>query len=114
MIECADGSLYTGFATDIRKRLREHYWRLPRCARYTRSHPMTGLRGLWETEGRSTALRLEYRIKHLDRKSKDRLLEAPEEARQLLDAADIIRWVDETDQASIMEEVRGYSRHRPE
>lgn len=78
MIECADGSLYTGVARDITRRLREHYYRLPRCARYTRSHPMTGLRGLWETKDKVTAYRLEYRIKQLDRKAKDGLLANPE------------------------------------
>lgn len=100
MIECADGSLYTGVARDITRRLREHYYRLPRCARYTRSHPMTGLRGLWETKDKVTAYRLEYRIKQLDRKAKDGLPDMSEET---------VRWVETERQAGIFSRVKDFN-----
>ena len=107
MIECADGSLYTGVAADITRRLREHYYRLPRCARYTRSHPMTGLKGLWETEDKVTAYRLEYRIKQLDRKAKDRLLADPREVYRLPGIPDeAVRWVEEERQADLFFRVK--------
>ena len=37
MLLCADGSLYTGSATDVERRFEEH--RSARGAKYTRSHP---------------------------------------------------------------------------
>ena len=44
LLRCADGSLYTGMTPDIVRRLRQHVARLPGCAKYTRSHPVTALR----------------------------------------------------------------------
>ena len=37
MLLCADGSLYTGSATDVERRFEEH--RSGHGAKYTRSHP---------------------------------------------------------------------------
>lgn len=84
IIQCSDGSLYTGVAKDIVHRLREHYHRLPRCAKYTRSHPMQSLRGLWQMESKTLAYQLEYWIKRLDRPHKDALLLHPEQAKVLI------------------------------
>ena len=44
LLRCADGSLYTGMTPDIARRLRQHVERLPGCAKYTRSHPVTANR----------------------------------------------------------------------
>ena len=41
LLHCADGSLYTGMTPDIARRLRQHVERLPGCAKYTRSHPVS-------------------------------------------------------------------------
>ena len=83
IIECADGSLYTGIAKDVVVRLREHYHRLPNCAKYTRSHPMKSIKCIWRTEDKVTAFQLEYRIKKLTRKQKDALMVQPERASEL-------------------------------
>jgi len=83
MIECNDGSLYTGIAKDVVARLKEHYHRLPTCAKYTRSHPMKRIRCIWQTEDKVTACQLEYRIKRLSRKQKDALIEHPERVSDL-------------------------------
>ena len=45
MAGCADGSIYTGIAADPCRRLRQHVEKTG--ARYTRSHPVTALLGLW-------------------------------------------------------------------
>ena len=51
---CADGSLYTGMTPDIARRLRQHVERLPGCAKYTRSHPVTALVLLLTTDTATT------------------------------------------------------------
>lgn len=78
MVECQNGSLYTGVAADPARRLRQHLRRGPDCARYTRAHPVTALRGLWRTDEKGDALRLEYAIKGLTRCEKLALLERPD------------------------------------
>lgn len=65
LLRCADGSLYTGMTPDIARRLRQHVARLPGCAKYTRSHPVTALALLLTTDTATTARQLEARIKRL-------------------------------------------------
>lgn len=74
---CADGSLYTGMTPDIARRLRQHVARLPGCAKYTRSHPVTALALLLTTDTATTARQLEARIKRLTRAQKDALIADP-------------------------------------
>lgn len=78
MLRCTDGSLYTGSTPDIARRLRQHYYHRAGCAKYTKSHPVAALEALWRTQDRSSALRLEARIKRLTRAEKTALLEKPE------------------------------------
>ncbi len=78
IVRCADGSHYTGIAAHLCHRMREHVEKLPGCARYTRSHPVVALDGLWRTEDRQKASRLEYAIKKLSKRDKLRLMEKPE------------------------------------
>ena len=78
IIECEDGSLYTGIAKNVVQRLRQHYHHLAGCAKYTLSHQMKDIRAVWETEDKVTACRLEYWIKRLTRKQKLELIESPE------------------------------------
>lgn len=77
VLECRDGSLYTGVAADLCRRMRQHARRGPDCARYTRSHPVQALRGLWRTAEKGDALRLEYAVKQLPRQRKLALLARP-------------------------------------
>lgn len=63
LIECADGSIYTGITTDVAARYAAHAG--GKGARYTRAHPPARLLG-WEAHpDRSTASKAEYRIKRL-------------------------------------------------
>ncbi|PKO39484.1 MAG: hypothetical protein CVU33_05045 [Betaproteobacteria bacterium HGW-Betaproteobacteria-6] len=63
MIECVDGSIYTGITVDVESRYAAH------CtgagARYTRSHPPLRLLGYENHPDRSSASRAEYWIKQL-------------------------------------------------
>lgn len=51
--------------------------RLPGCAKYTRSHPVTALALLLTTDTATTARQLEARIKRLTRAQKDALIADP-------------------------------------
>jgi len=78
IIECEDGSLYTGIAKDIMARLRQHYHHLPGCAKYTLSHQMKTLRALWLTEDKVMACKIEFWIKKKNRRQKMALIDNPE------------------------------------
>ncbi len=75
ILRCSGDTLYTGIAADIDRRMAEHFGRTERCAKYTRSHRAEKLEALWSAENRSTASKLEYRIKKLSREQKLRLIE---------------------------------------
>jgi putative endonuclease len=63
LIECRDGSIYTGIAIDVAARYAAHA--AGKGARYTRSRPPLRLLAVFETADRSSALREELRIKRL-------------------------------------------------
>jgi putative endonuclease len=68
LIECADGSLYTGIATDVERRFKEHL--AGKGARYTRSRKAVRLVASRPVGSRSEALRAEIAIKRLPREKK--------------------------------------------
>lgn len=78
ILECSDSSFYTGITLDIRKRIKEHYYRLPSAAKYTKSHPVIGLKALWTCDNKSLALKLEAKIKSLTKSDKIRLCKEKE------------------------------------
>jgi putative endonuclease len=63
LIECSDGSLYTGIATDVEARFEKHL--NGTGARYTRSRKPVRVLVSFELEGRSQASRAEYWVKRL-------------------------------------------------
>ena len=63
IIECRDGSLYTGIATDVDRRYAEHA--AGKGARYTRSRPPVRLLARFEHPDRAAASRAEHAIKQL-------------------------------------------------
>ena len=73
IVECADGSLYTGITTDVRRRLLEHNYSF-KAAKYTRSRRPVRMMWTKECENRSEASKEEYRIKRLSRKKKLELI----------------------------------------
>lgn len=84
VVRCADGSLYTGIAADLQRRMRQHAGKLPAAAKYTRSHSVVALEGVWRSADRQSASRLEYAIKHLPREKKLLLLREPQRFARLL------------------------------
>lgn len=75
---CEDGSLYTGFTDDIKKRIHAHYHRLKSAAKYTKSHKVCGIAALWNCDCETAARKLEFRIKRLKKEQKILLIEKPE------------------------------------
>lgn len=63
LIECRDGSVYTGIATDVARRYAEHA--AGKGARYTRAHPPLRLLAHFEHPDRAAASRAEHAIKQL-------------------------------------------------
>ena len=77
MLLCRDGSIYTGVASDLEKRMRDHFLLTRAAAAYTRSHGAHRLLAAWECEGRSLAQRAEYAIKQLSHAQKEALAATP-------------------------------------
>lgn len=74
MLLCADGTIYTGAARDLEKRMRDHFEKRPSAAAYTRAKGAARLLAAWECETYSGALRAEAAIKHLKRAEKELLI----------------------------------------
>jgi putative endonuclease len=72
ILECADQTLYTGWTTDINRRLVAH--NAGRGARYTRQRGPVHLVYLEEVADHRTALKRERQIKRLPRPEKLKLL----------------------------------------
>jgi putative endonuclease len=72
ILRCGDGSLYTGIAKDLERRLEQH--RCGTASKYTRSHLPVTL--VWKRRvlSWSRALKEEFRIKSLTRAEKEQLL----------------------------------------
>lgn len=63
LIECRDGSIYTGIAIDVAARYAAHA--AGKGARYTRAHPPARLLATVDYPDHSSALKAEYRVKQL-------------------------------------------------
>jgi putative endonuclease len=73
LLDCADGTTYTGITTDPRRRLKEH--NAGRGARYTaqRKRRPVCLLGVWRLPDRASATRAEIRFKQRGSKRKRQL-----------------------------------------
>jgi len=74
ILRCADGSLYTGVATDLERRLHEHNHNDSLGARYTRARRPVTLVYSEPVASRAAACRREAAIKKLPRAGKQRLI----------------------------------------
>jgi len=74
MVRCADGSLYTGVATDPIRRVAEHNGDDLRGAKYTRGRRPVTLVYQEAVADRAAAGRREHAIKRLSRTAKEALL----------------------------------------
>ncbi|NQY20856.1 MAG: GIY-YIG nuclease family protein [Campylobacteraceae bacterium] len=73
ILECSDGSLYTGITKDINKRLDEHNYK-DKGAKYTKARRPVKLLYQESQSNRSTASKREYEIKKFTRVKKLKLI----------------------------------------
>lgn len=74
IVECTNGSLYTGYTDNVDARIRKH--NSGKGAAYTRSFGPVSLLACWQFESKSEAMRFEWQVKRLTRASKLKLIES--------------------------------------
>ncbi|MEG0076336.1 GIY-YIG nuclease family protein [Anaerorhabdus sp.] len=74
ILECGDGSFYTGWTNDIKHRIQMH--QEGKGAKYTKAHLPVKLVYFEEFEDKSEAMRREYEIKQLSRSEKMMIVSA--------------------------------------
>lgn len=74
ILRCKDNSLYTGYTTNVKKRLRTH--NAGKGAKYTRGRRPVSLVYFKRVDSKSLGLKLESRIKKLNKKEKEALVYA--------------------------------------
>lgn len=72
MLRCADRSLYTGYTTDVKRRVAVH--NSGKGAKYTRARLPVRLVYFKEVSSKSNGLKLEHAIKKLNKKKKEDLV----------------------------------------
>jgi putative endonuclease len=83
LLRCADGSMYTGIATDVSRRINEHE-QGKRGAKYLRGRGPFELVYQRAVGDRSVATRIEYCVKQLSRSEKENLQRLPARIDELL------------------------------
>lgn len=73
IVECKDGTLYTGWTTDLQRRIKTH--NAGKGAKYTRCRLPVVLRYFESFPTKEEAMHREYEIKHMTRKQKQKLIE---------------------------------------
>lgn len=72
ILECKDGSLYTGWTNNLEKRVKDH--NEGNGAKYTKARRPVELRYYETFETKEEAMRREYAIKQMTRKEKEALI----------------------------------------
>jgi predicted GIY-YIG superfamily endonuclease len=73
IVKCADGSLYSGWTTDMDRRLDAH--NSGKGARYTRGRTPVVLLAHWEFPSKQEAMSFEWHLKKLPRSQKLNLVQ---------------------------------------
>ena len=73
VLQCSDGTYYTGVTTNIKRRLKEHN-NSKLGAKYTRARRPVEIVYVSEYDNRSSAQKAEYKFKQLTRKQKESII----------------------------------------
>jgi putative endonuclease len=77
ILECKNGSFYTGYTTDMERRYQEHLQGSTKC-KYTRSFPPKRIAACWQVNASlSKILKIENGLKKLTKVEKIRLTREP-------------------------------------
>lgn len=76
IVRCMDDSLYTGYTSDIKRRMEEHKKGIN--SKYTKAKKFKRLEVFFVSNSRSNAMKLECRIKKLSRSKKLWVINNPE------------------------------------
>lgn len=76
IIRCKNNTLYTGYTTDIIRRMEEHKKGIN--SKYTRAKGFDKLEVFFESDSKSQAMKLEYYIKKLSKSKKLWIINNPE------------------------------------
>lgn len=71
MLRCQGDRIYTGYATNVEARYQQHC--IGRGARFTKAFPPEEILQVFTCFDKSSALKLEYALKQLDKKAKEKL-----------------------------------------
>jgi putative endonuclease len=78
VVRCADGTLYTGIASDVERRIAEHLKANGKGAKYLRGRAPLELVFMQVCESRGAALSLESRMKGLSKAEKEEAIRCGE------------------------------------
>lgn len=92
ILRCEDNSLYTGITTDIERRMKEHFNKTKKCAKYTKNHTPIKLEAVWQSKNRVLASRLEFYIKTLQKNEKEELIKKDDLEKFLGDKIEAIEY----------------------
>lgn len=73
VVECADGTLYTGYTINVEKRIWEHN-NSQKGAKYTKTRRPVKLKYVQYFNTKSEAMKHEYKIKKLTKLAKEKLI----------------------------------------
>lgn len=84
ILNCNNGSYYTGYTTDLIRRYKEHVLGTKKC-KYTRSFKPLGIAQSWPIyDNKSRAMQVEKFIKKMSKTEKEKLILNPERLDKLL------------------------------
>ena len=76
ILECSNGSFYTGYTNDLAKRFQAHLTGKANC-KYTRSFPPIRIAQSWQFTSKSLAMTIEAKLKKLSKLEKLALINQP-------------------------------------
>lgn len=82
MVECSDGTIYTGITNDVKERINKH--NSGKGAKYTSGRTPVVLIAVWQYEFKSAAAKVEYAFKKLTKEQKLQLVLADKQNNRLI------------------------------
>lgn len=74
IIECADGTFYTGYTNDLEMRIKKHNGEIKGGAKYTKGRSPVSLKYYEQFATKQEAMKREYALKQLPKKEKETLV----------------------------------------